>query len=127
MATRHDLPNNMPFGQKKELEDAQAIVPAVPRDQIGLADPKPGPSLNRPSEFPNESLFEGSRTGPGAGPEALLEPDPVADIDEELLIGLVPILEGIALGRHNGSSRMRQMIRKYRSQLPPEADMVDHS
>ncbi len=126
MAThaRHDLPNDLPYGKKGELEASQDAVSAVPMDQMGLTDPQPGPSINRTSEFPNESLFEGSQIGPGAGPEAMVFPDQEQTLDDEILMEIVPVLEAIVDGRRRTSSRVRQMVRKYRSQLPPEADMT---
>jgi hypothetical protein len=119
MADRIDLPTGMPHGQAKELADSQAQVGAIPQD-LGLNDPQPGPSIQRPTEAPDESLFAGADFGPGPGPEALVRPDPVTDPDEEILSQMVPMLEAITDNRRHSTSAMRQTVRRMRSKMPPE-------
>ena len=120
---RVDLPSGMPQGQRKELEDAQAAVPSVPQENIGLGDPPPGPSIGRASDFPNESLFEGVAGGPGGGPESLVSPISLPDPDEDMMIDILPILEGIVNSRRLTSSRSRQMVRRIRSQVPAKSEI----
>jgi len=116
--TRVDVPGGTPYGQGKDLADAQAAVPAVSPELVGLNDPQPAQNFGAASDSPQESLFEGSRIGPGAGPEGLSTPVPLPDPDEQALAAVVPILEAIVDQRHNSSARTRQMVRRYRSQLP---------
>ncbi len=119
--TRVDTPGGTPQGQAQDLAEAQAAVPSGPSpDLIGLNDPQPGTDFHGPSDSPEESLFEGSRIGPGGGPEALTMPGAEQDPDEEALRSIVPILEGIVDQRHNSSATARQMVRRYRSQLKPQ-------
>jgi hypothetical protein len=115
---RVDTPGGSRYGQAQDLAEAQATVSSTPKGAIGVNDPQPEPSINRPTEDLNESLFAGSRIGPGPGPEALASPVPMPDPDEEAMASIVPILEGIVDQRRNSSARMRQLVRKYRSELP---------
>jgi len=118
MSERQDIPTGLPFGQNQELEEAQSLVGAVPDEDVGLYDAPPGPSINRPSDSPNESLFEGSRIGPGAGPEALSYPETEPSQEALVAESIVPILEAIVSERRDASVTSRQMVRKYRSELP---------
>lgn len=117
---RVDTPGGTPYGQGKALKDAQSLVPSVPQEMIGINDPQPNKSINSPSEDSAESLFAGAPFGPGPGVEALSSPTVEPPPDTEALKQFVPILEGIVEGRHASSARMRQMVRKYRSQLPSQ-------
>src|SRR5215207_2868852 len=49
------------YGQRAELMRAQQALPL----------PAPGPSLNDPTERPDEHPMTGAPMGPGAGPEVL--------------------------------------------------------
>ena len=121
---RLDLPKGLDYGKKKELEDQQAQVSAIPSDQIGLTDAAPGRPIGRESEFPNESLFAGSKAGPGVGPEALQFPNAEEDQDAEMLAEVVPILEAMVDNRKHTSARMRQMVRKMRADMPVDGDRL---
>lgn len=109
------LPTGLPYGERQRLEEAQQSVSPAPQD-VGLADLPPGPSINRPSEAPNESLFEGSSVGPGAGPESLVYPEQPPSFDDVILAEFIPTLEGVIAGRRNTTMAARQYLRKMRSQ-----------
>lgn len=72
-------PTGLPYGEHKQLADAQRAVPAGPAPTPGVPPPgaaqaaaQPGslPWMH-PSGRPNEPVQAGLASGPGAGPEAL--------------------------------------------------------
>lgn len=93
-------PVNQPYGERKATMDAQRAVPladlraspATPQvdearhtQEIEAFDPFSGITpMNAPSRYPNEPVTTGLRSGPGAGPEALL-PRPRARMVDALM------------------------------------------
>lgn len=118
---RVDLPDDLPYGERGDLEASQDAVSPIPdTSEIGLSDTPPSRPISAPSEFPNESVFAGASFGPGPGPEALSLPQPVPDLETEALAAVVPLLELLDASGHHTSHRTRQIIRQFRSQVPPE-------
>lgn len=85
-------PSGGPYGSVKELEDMQRAVPmgaspGPPTGAVAAAPPAPIPGavpFDRPTEFPDEPVTAGLRTGPGPGPEALGVPSPDDSVLGEL-------------------------------------------
>lgn len=94
-----------------------AALPPDP-NTTGLNDPPPGIGLSAPSQFPTEPVTTGADVGPGAGPEALMNVNPPPDPDEAVMAALVPMLEAVVDNKRMTSQRAKQLVRRYRSQLP---------
>lgn len=82
-----------PYGQMKQLEDAQRVIPLPSQP----ASPPPAPStpgggvaipgqlgFTDPTQRPNEPVTAGLPVGPGPGPEALNLPDQSATTAAQL-------------------------------------------
>lgn len=116
---RVDLPDNLQYGQRKQLEEAQDAVSPVDEESVGLFDASPSPSsgLHGPTRNTSEPLSTGMSFGPGAGPEANLRPSNSIDEDTIRMAKNLPVLELMA-SRGDVSSRTRSAIRRARSRLP---------
>lgn len=82
------VPTGQPYGERKNLVDAQNAVPVAPAGTVvpGAAPPSPVgaapaqgppvdlPAFGRPSDRPGEPLTAGMPMGPGPGPEVLGAP-----------------------------------------------------
>lgn len=71
------VPNNLPYGQRKQMEEAQSASPLPQQDPLAQVlsmaqdtnfNPVP---LNAPSARPNEPVTAGLASGAGPGPEVL--------------------------------------------------------
>lgn len=84
------VPTDQPYGERQQNEAAQKAVPLPDaRDELpprmrgrpGRGGPNRDESwmFNRPTDFPEEPITEGSRVGPGGGPEVLDSYQPESD------------------------------------------------
>lgn len=89
------VPKNQPYGEAKQLADAQRAVPLANlrpdvtemqrANEVEAFDPFAGITpLDSPTRYPNEPVTSGLATGPGPGPEAML-PRPRARIVDALM------------------------------------------
>jgi hypothetical protein len=77
-------PTGLPYGQRKQLEDAQSAVPLPDNTSPasggqGVANVQP-PNVFAPTTRPGEPLTAGAAAGPGPAQLELLPPDPVAHL-----------------------------------------------
>lgn len=79
-----DAPTGLRYGEKKQLEDAQRVVP-LPDNTTTASPPSAAPTrqVERPDVFAptarrSEPLTAGAAEGPGPADLSMLPPDPVS-------------------------------------------------
>jgi hypothetical protein len=125
--------SGQPYGQRQELEQAQAALP-VPDEQArwqqaleqgaGMGDQAVG--LGAPSGRPGEPVTAGLPMGPGPGPEAVQQHRDPEGIPPELVAAArwLPAAE-LRAADPRTSSAFRQYVRYVRSQLPADFNFAD--
>jgi hypothetical protein len=124
----------MPFGERQQLEQAQAGVPlpnTADRLQAAINSMNSRPSmpdygnmLDQPTEYPQEPVTAGMPIGPGPGPESVPAPMIPATIDDAAMAKVLPMLETLA-DQPNASNQTRNFVRMMRGALPPGLTMAN--
>jgi hypothetical protein len=112
------------YGQGQELMNQQkgAAMAQAPSPTVAAAQPlasnlPQATPLTAPSERPDEPVTTGIAMGPGAGPEALMLPQPGDTTeDKQRMLSYLPVLESAALSP-NSSQAFRNYVRVLRANL----------
>ena len=114
-----------PYGARAEVEDLLGAG-QVTEEEFTAAQNDPAlagiPDVNGPVMRPDLPPTAGLSTGPGPGPEAIIQPrNPnSAQVEAQVFAKLVPALELIASRRGASGATVRQLIRRVRANLPPD-------
>lgn len=125
------VPTGLPYGQRQALQNAQRVMPVSGGAAPTPPPPPPGPPtagtlppdhpavlqaaqnfsppirpLTRPTDRPFEPIQSGIRSGPGPGPEALLQPAPNAQSTNNLSALLAQIAQ------QSGSQAVAELAQK---------------
>jgi len=123
----------MPFGERQQLEQAQAGVPLPNtadrlQSAINAMNARPnlpdyGTMLDQPTQMPDEPVQAGMPMGPGPGPDVVPAPMIPATIDDAAMAKVLPLLETLA-DQPNASNQTRNFVRMMRGALPPGLTMA---
>lgn len=134
MPTSDRLPREAPYGQREATErfiqqrqqrQGEGPTPQGGQqaglEELPLASPPQG-ITQQGTQFPDEPVTAGLPIGPGAGPEAIPAVHAPPDNTEALVwVPLLPVLEALAEREGASGATIRQLIRRVRSQAPPDA------
>lgn len=111
-------PGGLAYGDNQELRTTQQAAPMAQAPQGAPAEPDVpltamSPNMHDPTNYPNRSVFNGMPFGPGAGPEALNQPEESAATRSKLNT-MLPTLLRAAEGP-DVSPEFRRMVAMIRS------------